>query len=327
MPGRFDGDVFRAARSGSGDVFAKERGIHSRADLTVLDDLAELAFDRPSVSLQPGAEVRVRLIGEDDEGFAAPIEPDDAALEYDHDVIDVTCADGALLAAEPDLVLISGDGVDTNRPEDFAFYEGLIDDYLPGIPVHWVPGNHESGATSGGTLANFTQGTGRPARETFDHKGIRFITMNSHLGSFRLSYWSQLAALRAQLDDAAADPAIEGVVVVDHHPPADPSGGDASKLSDALEAGLLRRWLADFRESSGKQVALYSGHAHTAAVNRTDGLLEVNAPSVGKQPYGAADRGGFFGWQLVGVERDPERLRAGRPDRRASSGYAPRFGP
>jgi hypothetical protein len=103
-------------------------------------------------------------------------------------------------------------------------------------------------------------------------------------------------------------------VVVDHHPPSDPSGGDASKLSDPLEAGLLRRWLADFRESSGKQVALYSGHAHTAAVNRTDGVLEVNSPSVGKQPYGAADRGGFFGWQLVGVQRDPERLRPGSPD-------------
>ncbi|MEJ7894177.1 MAG: phosphodiester glycosidase family protein [Solirubrobacteraceae bacterium] len=216
--------------------------------------------------------------------------------------------------ARPDFVVVSGDGVDTNRPEDFQFFEGLLDEYLGDIPVHWVPGNHESGSTATGTLANFTAATGRPPREQFDSSGIRFITLNSHLGSLRLSDFGQLLDLRRQLDEAAKDPTIRGIVAIDHHPPTDVSGGGASQLSDPLEADLLRRWLGDFREASGKHVALFSGHAHTAAVNRTDGLLEVNAPVVGKTPYGRADRGGFFGWMLVGADPRPERLSAGRPD-------------
>jgi hypothetical protein len=200
-------------------------------------------------------------------------------------------------------VIIAGDGVDTNTPADFTFYEGLIDEFLPGIPVHWVPGNHESGASSAGTLDNFRQVTGRPAREAFDHEDVRYITLDSNLGSFRLSDFAQLAELKAELDDAAHERRLDGVVVVDHHAPFDVSGGGASQLSDALEANLLREWLAEFRERSGKQAALFSGHAHTAAVNRTDGVLEVNTPTVGKQPYGTADRGGFFGWMLVGADR------------------------
>jgi hypothetical protein len=51
-------------------------------------------------------------------------------------------------------------------------------------------------------------------------------------------------------------------------------------------------------------------------VNRVDGVLEVNTPSVGKTPYGSADQGGFFGWMLVGV--DP------RPGRRRATGWRPR---
>jgi predicted phosphodiesterase len=561
--GRFDGDTLRAGRSGAGDVVAWDRGVQGEGRLTVLDDLARLRFDTTQVSLEPGAQREVRLLGEDDEGFEAPVHVRDAVLDYDRTVLDieptaagtlqiagrvdadgrgtvlrarvggieavvpvtvglrneplstfesaadwrflsakatgaislvdasdrpgavpgnqalaldynfaacctsaayavhqpapitlpagaqrlalwvkgdgrshwlramiadagganvpftfaatvdwtgwrrvegalpagaaaplrlarvylvetnrarndagrilidnldarvgqtldverkappedpfvadhggledwrkhfavisdthVTAAAGrdsfsgrqtiaafrAIAAAKPDFVVIAGDGVDTNRPEDFRFYEDLIHDYLGGIPVHWVPGNHESGASATGTLATFRAETGRPTRETFDYAGIRFITLDSNLGSFRLSDFDQLVDLRAQLDDAARDPDIKGVIVVDHHPPEDVSGGGASLLSDGLEAALVRRWLADLRERAGKHTAWFSGHAHTAAVNRTEGLLEVNTPSVGKQPYGPADRGGFFGWMLVGADPTPSPLRPGRPD-------------
>jgi predicted phosphodiesterase len=219
-----------------------------------------------------------------------------------------------IAAARPEFLIVSGDGVDTNKPEDFAFFEGLLDEFVPDIPVHWVPGNHESGSTSQGTLATFQQVTGRPLRQTFDHRGVRFITLNSHLGSLRLSDFEQLVELREQLASAASDPGVKSVVLVEHHPPTDASGGGASQLSDPLEAGLLREWLADFRESSGKNVALLAGHAHTMGVDRTDGVLEVGAPVVGKTPYGPADRGGFFGWMLIGADTTPEPLVAGEPD-------------
>jgi hypothetical protein len=124
-----------------------------------------------------------------------------------------------------------------------------------------------------------------------------------------------LRGLDAQLDAAARDRAVRSVIVAFHHPLTDPSGGGASQLSDPLEAQLVRRWLAEFRERSGKNAAVLTGHAHTAAVDRSDGVLEVTTPAVGNTPYAAADRGGFFGWMDVEVDPDPRRLRPGLPDR------------
>jgi hypothetical protein len=103
------------------------------------------------------------------------------------------------------------------------------------------------------------------------------------------------------------------VLVSFHHPLVDPSGAAASQLSDQLEAGLLQRWLADFRETSGKPVALFTGHAHTASVTRKDGVLDVTTPAVGKTPYSSPDQGGFFGWMHVAVDPRPARIRAGQP--------------
>ncbi|MBC6460610.1 phosphodiester glycosidase family protein [Actinomadura sp. HBU206391] len=218
------------------------------------------------------------------------------------------------VAAKPDFLLINGDFVDGDRPEDFAFATGLLRDHVPaGLPVYWTPGNHESGTSASGTLDAFVAATGRPTRQVFDHKGTRFILLDSHSGSLRTSDWAQVPKLRAELTQASADRKVTGVVVVFHHPPHDPSGAGTSELSDQLEAGLVERWLADFREGSGKPAAVFSGHAHTAAATRADGVLEVNTPAVGKTPYSSADQGGFFGWMRVGVDADPARVRRGLP--------------
>ncbi|GAA3805170.1 phosphodiester glycosidase family protein [Sphaerisporangium flaviroseum] len=218
------------------------------------------------------------------------------------------------VAAKPDFIVINGDFVDSNAPADFAFAEQLLAANVPaGIPVHWTPGNHESGATATGTLDGFLA-TGRPAHQVFDHKGTRFILLNTTLGGLRASDWSQVPDLRRELDRAAGDRSVRSVVVAFHHPLHDPSGAAGSQFSDPLEAGLIERWLAAFRESAGKPVALFTGHAHTASVTRADGVLEVTTPSVGKTPYSSPDKGGFFGWMLVGVDPRPGEVEAGLPD-------------
>jgi hypothetical protein len=97
-----------------------------------------------------------------------------------------------------------------------------------------------------------------------------------------------------------------------HHPVLDPTGTGASQLSDPYEGELMEQWLAQFRASSGKSVALLTGHAHTAHVSRVDGVLEFNAPVVGKTPYGDAGHGGFAAWSLV--ELDPQVAKVD-PDR------------
>ncbi|MFE7979440.1 phosphodiester glycosidase family protein [Streptomyces shenzhenensis] len=218
------------------------------------------------------------------------------------------------VASEPDFILINGDFVDNNGAADFALADKLLSDHVPsGLPVHWTPGNHEAGLSATGGLDAFLSATGRPNKQVFDHKGTRFILLDSHTGDMRTSDWEQVPLLKSELAKAAQDRSVTGVVVSFHHPLHDPSGAESSQLSDQLQAGLLKRWLADFRETSGKPVALFTGHAHTASVTRADGVLDVTTPAVGKTPYSSPDQGGFFGWMNVGVDPRPARIKAGRP--------------
>jgi exopolysaccharide biosynthesis protein len=218
------------------------------------------------------------------------------------------------VAGKPDFILINGDFVDNNAPADFELANGLLRDHVPSdLPVYWTPGNHEAGLSATGGLEAFLTATGRPNRMVFDHKGTRFILLDSHTGDMRTSDWDQVPLLQNELAKAAKDSSVTGVVVSFHHPLHDPSGAAASQLSDQLEADLLKRWLADFRENSGKPIALFTGHAHTASVTRADGVLEVTTPAVGKTPYSSPDQGGFFGWMHVGVDRRPARVKAGQP--------------
>ncbi|GHF42378.1 hypothetical protein GCM10017566_14960 [Amycolatopsis bartoniae] len=218
------------------------------------------------------------------------------------------------VASEPDFLLINGDFVDNNTPADFELANGLLRDHVPaGLPVYWTPGNHEAGLSATGGLDAFLAATGRPNRQVFDHKGTRFLLLDSHTGDLRTSDWGQVPLLRDELAKAAKDRSVTGVVVSFHHPLQDPSGAGASQLSDQLEAALFKRWLADFRETSGKPVALFTGHAHTASVTRADGVLDVTTPAVGKTPYSSPDQGGFFGWMSVGVDPRPARIRPGQP--------------
>jgi predicted phosphodiesterase len=218
------------------------------------------------------------------------------------------------VAAKPDFLLINGDFVDDDNPADFELANGLLRAHVPAtLPVYWTPGNHEAGLSSTGGLDAFIAGTGRPTRQVFDHKGTRFILLDSHTGDMRTSDWDQVPLLQDELAKAAKDRSVTGVVVAFHHPLQDPTGTGASQLSDQLEAALFKRWLADFRESSGKPVALFTGHVHAAAVTRADGVLEVTTPAVGKAPMASPDQGGFFGWMRVGVDPRPGRVKAGEP--------------
>ncbi|MFF5172813.1 phosphodiester glycosidase family protein [Micromonospora sp. NPDC000089] len=291
-------------------------------DLALLDARVGVALDLPDVPDQPDPAVR-------EQGADAPapsgrawrfavlsdthINADGGTGSYAY--TQTARAVDEIAAARPDFVLLSGDGVDSNRPQDFALFQKLIDEHLPAdIPLYWAVGNHESGASATGTLTQFSASTGRPTRQVFDHAGTRFILLNSTLGSLRLSDFGQLPWLREQLDAAKTDRHVSSVVVAVHHPVLDPSGTGSSQLSDPYEGQLLEQWLAGFRASSGKQVALVSGHAHTAHVRRADGVLEFNAPVVGKVPYGDAGHGGFAAWSLVTLDPDRARVTADRPD-------------
>ncbi|WP_329812720.1 hypothetical protein, partial [Streptomyces sp. GSL17-113] len=72
--------------------------------------------------------------------------------------------------------------------------------------------------------------------------------------------YAQFQELRRPLDDAAREPRITSVAVVQHVPPRDPTPQRASRLTDRMEADLLEDGLAAFRARSGKGAVLVAGH-------------------------------------------------------------------
>jgi hypothetical protein len=219
------------------------------------------------------------------------------------------------LAQNPDFLVINGDFVDRGFAQDIALAKKIIDEEVAGrVPVHYVPGNHESYGP--GDLSEWTKVFGAPT-STFDHKGTRFILRDSSLGSLRAGGFAQILDLRQQLDDAARNTAIRNVVVMAHHPIDDPSPTQNSQLGDRKEAELLVRWLADFRASTGKGAAYMAAHAGTFAATRTDGVLLPLTGNSGKGPAAAPDAGGFTGWALVGI--DPTAHEAAAGERRWSA--------
>lgn len=213
------------------------------------------------------------------------------------------------LAQNPDFLVINGDFVDRGFAQDIALAKKIIDEEVAGrVPVHYVPGNHESYGP--GDLSEWTKVFGAPT-STFDHKGTRFILRDSSLGSLRAGGFAQIVDLRQQLDDASRNKAIKNVVVMAHHPIDDPSPTQNSQLGDRKEAELLVRWLADFRASTGKGAAYMAAHAGTFAATRTDGVLLPLTGNSGKGPAAAPDAGGFTGWALVGIDPSAKEAAAG----------------
>ena len=166
-----------------------------------------------------------------------------------------------------------------------------------------MPGNHESYG-----LNNVQADTrpweaefGQPYR-TFDHKGTRFVLLDSALGSLHASAWQQLPMLQQALDSAKDDNSIDNVMVFAHHPVDDPADTKSSQLGDRDEVRLIEKLLTDFREQSGKGAAMVGSHAQIANVHRVDGVPYTVLPSSGKDPYGTPDRGGFTGWLRWAVD-------------------------
>ncbi|WP_067186388.1 phosphodiester glycosidase family protein [Microtetraspora niveoalba] len=213
-------------------------------------------------------------------------------------------------AAGPDFLVINGDLVDEASPADFALARRILDEELGGeLPFHYVPGNHE---VMGGDIGNFKAVFG-DTHGVFDHKGTRFITLDTSRLNLRGGGFEQVAMLRERLDAAAADPSIGSVAVLFHVPPRDPTPGKGSQLGDRKEAALVEEWLADFQRTTGKGAAFIGGHVGTFHASRVDAVPYFINGNSGKNPATAADDGGFTGWSLWGVDpvtpKEAERVR------------------
>ncbi|MEU1724813.1 phosphodiester glycosidase family protein [Nonomuraea sp. NPDC005692] len=202
-------------------------------------------------------------------------------------------------AAKPDFLLINGDLVDEASPEDFALAKKILDEELGGeLKYHYIPGNHE---VMGGKIDNFKAVFG-DTYGTFDHKGTRFVTLDTSRLNLRGGGYDQVAMLRSELDKAAKDASVGSVAVLFHVPPRDPTPGKGSQLGDRKEAALVEGWLAGFQRDTGKGAAFIGGHVGTFNASRVDAVPYFINGNSGKNPATAPEDGGFTGWSLWGVD-------------------------
>jgi hypothetical protein len=203
-------------------------------------------------------------------------------------------------AQKPDFLVINGDFVDEAAPEDLALAHRILTEEL-GDELKWyyVPGNHE--IMGPGTIDNFRREFGVTSR-TFDHKGTRFVLLDSSTGTIRGGGFEQTESLRKALDSARTDKSVNSVVVMEHHPPRDPTPAKGSQLSDRLEASMVEQWLGGFRHETGKGAAFIGAHVGVFHASRVDGVPYLINGNSGKAPGGDATLGGFTGWSLLGVD-------------------------
>ncbi|MFF3467055.1 phosphodiester glycosidase family protein [Streptomyces sp. NPDC002619] len=212
--------------------------------------------------------------------------------------------------AKPDLLIIDGDLVDEGSPADFALARTLLDEFDARtggtVPWHYVPGNHE--VMGSGTTVNFKAAFG-DTTSVFDVEGTRFITLDSSSGTLRGGGFAQLQLLHDQLEAAAADRSVSGVVVLEHHPTEDPLPDKASQLGDRKEAALVEQWLADFRADGHKSAAFVAGHVGAFSATSIDGVPYLVNGNSGKNPASTSDNGGFTGWTMLGIDPAGGRIK------------------
>lgn len=203
-----------------------------------------------------------------------------------------------ILAAKPEMFVITGDFVDEAAPEDFALARKILDEEIGDkLPWIYVPGNHE---VMGGPIENFIAEFG-PTKTKQQVGSTLVITLNTANGSFNGSDKQQMRFLEDALAEAEQDSTITGVLVFAHHPVDDPKSSKDSQISDPLEAKRYQDRLAEFRADTGKSIASINGHAGVFHATSHEGVSTFLSGNSGKGPSSSPDKGGFTGWAMLGI--------------------------
>ncbi|WP_169807538.1 phosphodiester glycosidase family protein [Herbidospora mongoliensis] len=144
-PAKPNGRITVDARVGS--------AVAQPAKVTVLDPVGsvELSSQRLSIAeATPAHAVTVSVTGRDDQGYTAPIDPRDLALDYDHNVVDIQSVDGKLkitpLTAAGTILTVSLGGKSVQLPITVGVETKTVYDFNDDVLAHWR--NNSTAATT-----------------------------------------------------------------------------------------------------------------------------------------------------------------------------------
>jgi 3',5'-cyclic AMP phosphodiesterase CpdA/exopolysaccharide biosynthesis protein len=145
--------VAPTAPHGSITVKAQVGNRVARQQVTVLDpvDSVELSSQRLSIAdPTPADAVTISVTGRDDQGYTAPIDPRDLALDYDHSVVDIQPVDGGLkitpLTNAGTLLTVSVAGKSVQLPITIGVQTETVYDFDDDVLARWH--NNSTAATT-----------------------------------------------------------------------------------------------------------------------------------------------------------------------------------
>lgn len=190
--------------------------------------------------------------------------------------------------------LYTGDLVENDSVAHYEFGKAYLDRL--NVPYYVAPGNHEIAGTN--SFGNF----GRFFGETygaFAYGNALFIKLNTARPGLLVSDPEQWPWLMRLLSDTEAD----HIFIYMHIPSVDPMPGGTTGWTDAAEAALFERLLADVA-ARGKTVYVFTGHVHGFARRAHDGVQYLTSAGAGSALYMPPNRGGFFHYTVVTVDDD-----------------------
>ncbi|MGW1680050.1 phosphodiester glycosidase family protein [Saccharopolyspora sp. NPDC002376] len=163
--GRIGADgTFTASQSGDAEVVATDKAASGRLPVTVLGELARTRPDVDKVIVPDGKSTGTfGVVGHDEDGFQAPIDPADVQLEYDRALLDITpTEDGRFLVrpksdAAGTVVKATVRGIVTHVPVSVGLQDVVVADFADA--AQWRFGS----ARGSGSVAPATGRDGGPA--------------------------------------------------------------------------------------------------------------------------------------------------------------------
>ncbi|MFD7896894.1 phosphodiester glycosidase family protein [Streptomyces sp. NPDC059743] len=147
-----DGTLTAPAEAGTIKVKAQVGGEHEDAKVTVLGPLNSVELSSQLLSMAdatPEQAATVSVTGRDAQGYTAPIDPRDLALDYDHSVVDVRPANGKLkvtpLANASTILKLSVAGKSVQLPITVGVQTRTVYDFEDDVLARWR--NNSTAAT------------------------------------------------------------------------------------------------------------------------------------------------------------------------------------